>query len=128
MKNSELTHPLATLVVIVMMGAMPATVIAADDFAAGQNTFETQIGKLKFNNGYASPKTSKLLHDRFDFQRAVQVYLWSLPYVSMRALHERFVRLGGGKVNVLPIFENRLKPNTIVFTGNTTTKPTLLSV
>lgn len=91
------------------------------DFAAGEKTFETQIGKLEFNNGYASPETSKLLYDRMDFQRAVQVYLWSLPYVAFQAVHEGFERVGGGKINSLPIFENRLKPNTIVFTGNATT-------
>ena len=91
------------------------------DFAAGAKTFETQIGMLEFTNGYSSPETSELLYDRIDFQRAVQVYLWSLPSVSMRALHEEFVRVGGGKVNSLPIFENGLKPSTVVFTGNATT-------
>ena len=91
------------------------------DFAAGEKTFETQIGKLEFNNGYASPETSKLLYDRLDFQRAVQVYLWALPYMSFQALHEEFVRIGAGKVNSLPIFENRVKPNTVIFTANSTT-------
>ena len=91
------------------------------DFAAGAKTFETQIGTLEFINGYSSPETSELLYDRMDFQRAVQVYLWALPYVSMRALHEEFVRVGAGKVNSLPIFENGLKPSTVVFTGNATT-------
>lgn len=123
MKNSKLMKPFMTVIAasVMVMIAMPATVIAQEDFAAGEKTFSTQIGTLEFNNGYASTETSKLLYDRMDFQRAVQVYLWSLPYVSMRALHEEFVRLGGGKVNALPIFENRLKPNTIVFTGNATT-------
>ena len=72
------------------------------DFAAGEATFETQIGALEFNNGYSSPETSELLYDRMDFQRAVQVYLWSLPAVSMQALHEELVRLGGGNVSSLP--------------------------
>ena len=104
-----------------VMIAMPATVIAEDDFAAGKKTFKTQIGKLQFNNGYASPETSKLLYDRIDFQRATQVYLWALPYVSFQGIHEEFVRIGAGKINSLPIFENKLLPNTVVFTANSTT-------
>ena len=68
---------LAALAAVAMV--MPATLFAQEDFAAGERTFETKIGRLDFNNGYATPDTSALLYDRMDFQRAVQVYLWSLP-------------------------------------------------
>src|SRR5882757_2236615 len=46
----------------------------------------TRIGKLAFThdfaNGYPTKETVEKLYDERDFQRACQVYLWSLPMVS----------------------------------------------
>ena len=110
-----------SILATIAIAVLATTAFAEDDFAAGKKKFKTQIGKLEFSNGYASPETSKLLYDRLDFQRATQVYLWALPYVSFQAIHETFVRIGGGKINSLPIFENKLLPNTVIFTANSTT-------
>ena len=61
MKTNNPTKRLVTAILASAMAmiAMPATVIADGNFAAGEKIFETQIGKLEFNNGYASPETSK---------------------------------------------------------------------
>ena len=45
-------------------GALPTT-----------GSIDKRIGKLEVRNGYPI--------DEMDFQRAVQAYLWALPYVSM---------------------------------------------
>ena len=74
MNNSSQIKSFMLLVAIAALAFSPVS-FAQADFAAGEKTFETPIGKLEFNNGYASPETSKLLYDRMDFQRAVQVYL-----------------------------------------------------
>jgi hypothetical protein len=37
-------------------------------------------------NGYPTDATVANLFDEMDFQRAVQAYLWALPYVSMGQL------------------------------------------
>jgi hypothetical protein len=46
---------------------------------------ETRIGTLSFThdfaNGYPTKETVEKLYDERDFQRACQVYLWSLPMV-----------------------------------------------
>ena len=46
----------------------------------------TRIGTLSFThdfaNGYPTKETVEALYDERDFQRACQVYLWSLPLVS----------------------------------------------
>ena len=55
----------------------------ASNFASGVNAFDTRIGRLEFKNGYPTEQTASTLYDEMDFQRAVQVYLWSLPFVSM---------------------------------------------
>ena len=46
-------------------------------------TLETRLGKLEVRNGYPTDATVAKLFEEMDFQRAVQAYLWALPYVSM---------------------------------------------
>jgi hypothetical protein len=101
--------------------ALLSGIASAQDFAKGANSFDTPIGKLDFVNGYPTDATSKQLYDRMDFQRAVQAYLWAIPYVSFQSFHEEFQRHGAGELNSLPIYENRLLPSTGVYTGNGTT-------
>ena len=42
----------------------------------------SRIGPLDFEAGYPSAATTQHLFDELDFQRAVQCYLWAIPYVS----------------------------------------------
>jgi hypothetical protein len=44
---------------------------------------ETRIGKLNFEHGVPTKKTSADLFDELDFQRACQAYLWAIPAVSI---------------------------------------------
>ncbi|MGR5349758.1 DUF1254 domain-containing protein [Vibrio mediterranei] len=50
-------------------------------------TLETRIGKLEFTHsfadGYPTNDTVNKLFDEMDFQRAVQAYIWSIPFTSM---------------------------------------------
>jgi hypothetical protein len=90
------------------------------NFADGIHAFETRIGDIRFENGYPTETTARKLYDEMDFQRAVQVYLWSLPLVAMQALHERLQETGETAYSPA-IFEALLPPSTLVFTGNNTT-------
>ncbi len=76
------SKPLKTLVISVALTALSM----GSPAIAQEQTLETRIGKLTFThdfaNGYPTEETVKLLYDERDFQRAVQVYLWSLPMVS----------------------------------------------
>jgi len=51
-----------------------------------QQTLDTRIGKLTFTHdfadGYPIRETIEKLFDERDFQRACQVYLWAMPFVS----------------------------------------------
>ncbi|MCF6262167.1 MAG: DUF1254 domain-containing protein [Xanthomonadales bacterium] len=90
------------------------------DFAAGIYAFESRIGDIRFENGYPTEATAQKLYDEMDFQRAVQVYLWSVPLVAMQAVHERLRETGETPFSP-GIFEDLLPPSTLVFTGNNTT-------
>jgi hypothetical protein len=68
----------------------------------GLQKIESRIGPLEFThdfaNGYPTDKTIEVLYDERDFQRACQVYLWSLPAVSFTAW-QRGVTKGLGAKN-----------------------------
>ena len=64
MKRNKPARPLTALILASAM-LMTVAVDAQEDFAAGAKTFQTRIGRLEFNNGYASPETSRLLYDRY---------------------------------------------------------------
>ena len=91
-----------------------------DNFADGVNAFESRIGDLQFEYGYPTQETATTLYDELDFQRAVQVYLWSLPLVSMQAFHERLHEVDES-LYAPAIFEDLAPPSTVVFTANSTT-------
>ena len=93
---------------------------AHENFADGINAFETRAGEVRFEHGYPTEATARKLYDEMDFQRAVQVYLWSLPLVAMQALHEQLYETGVSEYSPA-IFEDLLPPSTLVFTGNNTT-------
>jgi hypothetical protein len=68
----------------------------------GLEKIQSHIGTLEFThgfaNGYPTDKTIDILYDERDFQRACQVYLWSLPAVSFAAW-QRGVTKGVGARN-----------------------------
>jgi hypothetical protein len=68
----------------------------------GSQKIETRIGTLEFThdfaNGYSTDATVEALYDERDFQRACQVYLWSLPAVAF-ASWQRGVTKGLGAKN-----------------------------
>jgi hypothetical protein len=53
-------------------------------------TVDSRIGPLGFEGGYPTPESLTKLYDEFDFQRAVQAYLWAIPIVSFAQWQESY--------------------------------------
>jgi len=70
-------------IAIALVGVL---VFATTGAQAQTETVETRIGKLEFThdfaNGYPTKETVAKLYDERDFQRACQIYLWAIPFVS----------------------------------------------
>ncbi len=50
---------------------------------------QTEIGELKFENGYVTDEMARKVYDEIDLHRATQAYLWSMPLVSgVRTLYD----------------------------------------
>ncbi|WP_339868488.1 DUF1254 domain-containing protein [uncultured Algoriphagus sp.] len=79
--------------------------------------FET-LATLPIVGGYPNEESTKSLDEELYFQRATQVYLWSLPAVNMFAMKEGLGKTFGEGYNVVSVFEKRLKPNTVITTPN----------
>ena len=81
---------------------------------AKAESYDTRIGKLEFTydwqNGNPTEETVRKLYDEMDFQRAVQTYIWAVPFVSQAQMRSMYVDQFGastGSIMVLDTFERR---------------------
>lgn len=78
-------------------------------------TLDTRIGKLEFThdfaNGYPTDATVEKLFNEMDFQRAVQAYLWAIPFASMaqwQHAHREQLGAENGQAVFLESYKDRL--------------------
>jgi hypothetical protein len=76
------------------------------------------LADAPFKGDFPTPEAAQLLTDELYYQRAVQVYLWSLPAVNMWAMKEGSEKTYGAGYNVLPVWKERLNARTKVTTPN----------
>jgi hypothetical protein len=90
---------------------------------AAAQALDTRIGKLQFThdfaNGYPTKETVERLYDERDFQRACQVYLWSIPAVSFAQWQHGQASFGATSGDIAEIlsYDDRLG----ILTPNATT-------
>ena len=106
-----------SLIAIFTMALFTAT-------ATGAETLETRIGKLEFTHsfadGYPTNATVDKLFNEMDFQRAVQAYIWSIPFVNMAQWHVAY-RQQLGAENGQAVFQESYKDKLGGLTFNATT-------
>jgi hypothetical protein len=97
-----------TLIAAAIGAALTSSAVQAE-------TLDTRIGKLEFThdfaNGYPTDATVEKLFNEMDFQRAVQAYLWAIPFASMAQWqHAHTEQLGAenGQAVFLESYEDRL--------------------
>jgi len=92
--------------------------LLASSFAHAQPSRYDALASAPFKGDFPTTETAELLKDELYFQRAVQVYLWSLPAVNMYAMKEGSEKTYGAGYNVLPVWKERLNAKTKVTTPN----------
>lgn len=107
-----------------LLAVIAICIVATTNVQAAGETIQTRIGKLQFThdfaNGYPTSKTQQLLLDEMDFQRACQIYLWSIPLVSMAQwqwAHMEQLGAKNGQIVFVESYEDKLGG----LTYNTTT-------
>ncbi len=83
-------------------------------------SIDSRLGKLEVVNGYPTDETVEKLYDALDSQRAVQAYLWALPYVAMGQWQdEQRNKFGANELDYVDYFDFRDKLG--LLTANATT-------
>jgi len=93
---------------------IPASVTAEDKVV-------TSIGTLKYFDGVPTAKTVETVYDYLDRSRAVNVYINSIPALSVNALREGQAAAGCVTSNQICIWDNLMNSTTVLLTGNTST-------
>ena len=88
---------------------------------------ETRLGTLNFTNGMPDRATIETVYDFIDFARAVEVYLNTLPGVSMWSIRKG-AREVGQKDNTMMTMERLMDSTGMYLTPNTVTPQTWLSL
>jgi hypothetical protein len=70
-----------------------------NDYADATRTVSTRIGDLAYVGGYPTDDTVRRAYDHLDLQRATQVYLEFMPFMSQQALLDSHVRDSGMREN-----------------------------
>ncbi|RKP57923.1 DUF1254 domain-containing protein [Pararobbsia silviterrae] len=76
------------------------------------------LANAPFAGDFPTADTAKALSEELYFERAVQVYLWSLPAVNLFAMKEGSEKTYGAGYHVLPVWKERLNAKTKVTTPN----------
>ena len=82
---------------------------------------ETSIGTMKYFDGVPDEATVSTVYDYLDRSRAVEVFLNSIPAMSMSALREGQASVGADASNKICIFDTLMDSTSLVLTGNTST-------
>ena len=85
---------------------------------ATPDRLETQLGTLTSFDGVPDAKTTRLVYDNLDLQRATQAYLSTLQIASMRAMREGLLGFGPANSTVL-LFEELMDSKALWLTPNT---------
>ena len=108
------THAQAQSPKLKMTSEIPKEYTAPD-------SVETSIGTLDYFDGVPSPESVKNVYDYLDTSRAVNVYLNSIPALSVNALREGQAAMGADACHKICIWDSLMDSKTILLTGNTST-------
>ncbi len=86
-----------------------------------QDKVETSIGTLEYFDGVPQPKTVEKVYDYLDRSRAVNVFINSIPMLSIHTLREGQASVGADTCNKICIWDNLMDSKSLLLTGNTST-------
>jgi hypothetical protein len=82
---------------------------------------EYLANSIKMEAGQPSKDQIQDLYDEMDFQRAVQAYIWAVPFVNFSQVMESFKNDFGATLTNQMIWEQSVTPELSVYTANNTT-------
>ena len=101
MKNRKFTKSIMALVAI---AALATTTLAKD--------FEPE-----YVGGYPTKETAEAMFEEYDYQAAVQFFIWAYPYLNSMGLEKGFAAMGGDERSTYT-FDKTVQPQHIMMTAN----------
>lgn len=80
--------------------------------------WEDIVGMEFLGGAYPNEEQAARIFDEYDFQRATQGFIWSLPAMNMYSMREGSEKLFGKGNHILPVWKERLRATTQVTTPN----------
>lgn len=71
----------------------------------------------KYIGGYPTEETAAAMFDDFNYQAAVQFYVWAYPYLNSVGLEKDFTEMGGNERSFYS-FDKRVQTQRIMMTAN----------
>ena len=105
MKTMEIAKLTKSLMAIVAVAALATTTFAQD--------FEPQ-----YIGGYPTKETAEAMFEEYDYQAAVQFYVWGYAYLNNLGMHKAVVKLGGDERS-FATFDKRIGTQHQIMTANT---------
>ena len=128
MKTKQLFTIALTLVIVISLvpasWAKPPRMKMTTDIPASvtaPDKVKTSIGTLNYFDGVPTEKTVDTVYDYLDRSRAVEVFLNSIPAMSMYAIREGQASVGADASNKVCIFDTLMDSKSLFLTGNTST-------
>jgi hypothetical protein len=126
------TTPRLTLTLTIIMAATLAVPVWAEPPKMKMTTeipasitapakAETSIGTLEYFDGVPTAETVDTVYDYLDRSRAVNIFLNSLPALSMYTLREGQAAIGADASHKIAIWDILMDSKTLLLTGNTST-------
>jgi hypothetical protein len=113
----------ANLTALVTLVAL-SLLVGYTDKKTSQRALSAQeylANSIKMKAGQPAKDQIQDLYDEMDFQRAVQAYIWSVPFVNFSQVMESFKNDFGATLTSQMIWEQSVTPELSVYTANNTT-------
>jgi hypothetical protein len=72
----------------------------------------------QYIGGYPTKETAEAMFEEYDYQAAVQFYVWAYAYLNSMGMEKGFAKMGGDERSFYH-FDKRIQPQHILMTANT---------
>jgi hypothetical protein len=111
--------PVAALTALVILSALPLLIAGCSpsEGADVETTGIRQDFEPEYIGGYPTAETAEAMFEEYDYQAAVQFYVWGYAYLNNMGAEKGFARMGGDERSFY-IFDKRVQPQHVLMTPN----------
>jgi hypothetical protein len=121
MKNSKLQQTASTVIIFALTLVTLSLLIVGCPKSGSDSKTKSQPSSQNFEpkyiGGYPTEETAEAMFEEYDYQAAVQFYVWGYAYLNSLGLEKGLANLGGDERSFY-IFDKRIQPQHNIMTAN----------